>query len=106
MGHAREALGWSAADPLGGTVGADQLGMGGLEVQQLAVEPVVHRILHLRSIEHVVGVGSPIQQAAQFLGPGVVISDGRTHAGSGSGELLDAIDAPVVFHLHEGEVEG
>jgi hypothetical protein len=50
-------------------------------------------------------VGSPLQQAAQFLDPGAVISDGSTHAGSGSGELLDAIDAPVVFHLHKGEVE-
>ena len=106
VGHAREPLCRGSPDPLRGTVRADQLGVGRLGVQQLAVEPVVHRILHLRSIQHVIGVGSPLQQAPQLLGPGAVISDDRTHAGSGSGELLDAIDPPVVFHLHEGEVEG
>ena len=43
--------------------------MGCFELQQFPVQPVVHRILHLGGIQHVVGVGGPIEQSPQFYEP-------------------------------------
>ena len=44
------------ADPLGGTLGRQQLGVGRFERLQLAKQPVVLRVGDLRRVEHVVGV--------------------------------------------------
>ena len=67
--HAAEAVGRLPPHSLGRTVGAEQLGEGALQLQQLPVEPVVDRVLHQGSIEHVVGVGGPLEELAQFGGP-------------------------------------
>ena len=60
--HAGEALRRGAAHPLGGAVRRHQAWVGGLEIEQLAVELVVNRIVELGGIEHVVGMGGPAQQ--------------------------------------------
>ena len=64
--HRREAIAGGSAHPLAGAVGGDQLGILLLQLQQLAVEAVIDRVLHLGCIEHVVGVGGLIQQLAEF----------------------------------------
>ena len=59
--NACEPLSGRAAYPLGGAVSTQQLGVLLLKVQQLPVEPVVNGIFEFRCIEHVIGVGSPVQ---------------------------------------------
>ena len=53
---------------LGGAVGGDQLRLVLLKVGQFPVETVIDRVLHDRSIEHVVSVGGSVEQVPQFGG--------------------------------------
>ena len=76
MLHAAEPLSRSAPHPLTGAVWGDQLRVGCFQLQQLSVEAVVDRILHFWSIQHVVGVGGPLQQLPQFAGAGLVGGSG------------------------------
>ena len=76
MLDALEARRWGAPHPLGEAVGGDQLRVGGFELQQLPIEAVVNRILHLGSIEHVVGMGGPGEQPPQLVGAGLAHSRG------------------------------
>ena len=69
MGHVGEPLCWGPAHPLGGAIGSHQFRMGCFKLQQFPVQTVVHRILHLWSIQHVVGVGGPIEQLSQLAEP-------------------------------------
>ena len=66
MLDALEALSRSASHPLGGAVGGLQLRVGALQLEQFAVKPVVDRILHLGSIQYVIGMGGAVEQGAQF----------------------------------------
>ena len=59
--NACESLRWRTAHPLGGAVSAQQLGVLLLEFQQLPVEPVINGIFEFRCIQHVIGVGSPVE---------------------------------------------
>ena len=68
MGHAGESLGGSSTHALGGAVGDHQLGVSGLQIQQFAIKAVVDRVLHLGSIQHVIGVGCSGEQLPQFSG--------------------------------------
>ena len=74
--HADEAVGRRAAHPLGGAVGAEQLRVGLLELQQFAIEAVIDRVLHQRRVEHVVSVGGAIEEGPQFLGPLALVAGG------------------------------
>ena len=89
MLHLLEALGRLAAHPLGGAVGAAQLWVGLLQLQQLPIQPVVDRIFHHRCIEHVVGVGGAVEQVPQFSCP-LPLSAGlvRGAGGGAQGEVL------------------
>ena len=108
--HAGEGRRRCSPHPLGGAVRGDQLGVGGLELEQFPVEAVVDRILQLGGIQHVVGVGGVVEQSPQFGGAGLVLV-GCIHAStlrqnnSGCSQLGDAIDPPLLFHLHEGEIQ-
>ena len=44
------------------------------QLEQLAIEAVVDRVLHHRSIENVIGVAGTVEQLPQFRGPLVRIS--------------------------------
>lgn len=44
------------------------------QFDQFAIEAVVDRVLHQRSIEYVVGVAGTVEQLPQFRGPLVRIS--------------------------------
>ena len=44
------------------------------QLEQLAIEAVVDRVLHHRSIENVIGVAGTVEQVPQFRGPLVRIS--------------------------------
>ena len=89
MLHLLEALGRFVAHPLGGAVGAAQLRVGLLQLQQLPIQPVVDRIFHHRRIEHVVGVGGAVEQISQFSCP-LPLSAGlvRGAGGGAQGEVL------------------
>ena len=77
MLNACEPLSGRAAHPLGGAVSTQQLRVLLLKVQQLPVEPVVNGIFEFRCIQHVIGVGSTIQQLPQFGSPQLLLGRGR-----------------------------
>ena len=86
MAHAAESLRRAASHPLARAVRAQQLRVGAFQLQQLPVEAVVDRVLHHRSVEHVIGVGGAVEQAAQFGGTGLL---GGTGPRGGAGRLGD-----------------
>ncbi len=57
------------ADPLGGGIGRDQLGMGGFELLQFAVEGVVVGVGDLGGVEHVVAILVMPDQLAELRQP-------------------------------------
>src|SRR5205823_1659564 len=58
------------ADPVGGAVGGLELGMLGLELLQLAEQPVVLGVRQLRLVEDVVGLVRALDEPPQLGGPG------------------------------------
>src|SRR5204862_6139036 len=58
------------ADAVGGAVGGLELGMLGLELLQLAKQPVVLGIRQLRLVEDVVGLVRALDEPPQLGGPG------------------------------------
>ena len=72
--NAGEPFRRSSAHPLGGAVGPLQVWMVLFQLEQLAIEAVVDRVLHHWSIENVIGVAGTVEQLPQFRGPLVRIS--------------------------------
>ena len=68
VAHAAEARRRCSPHALGGAIGADQAGVGTLQIQELAIEAVVDRVLHHGGIEHVVRVRGLVQKGTQFAG--------------------------------------
>ena len=111
VSHAGESFGGRSSHPLSRAVCHHQLRMSSLQIKQFAVEPVVDRILKLRGIQHVIGMGRSGEQLPQFCGAFAVLircgfrgrrSHGRNDSALDSG---DPLDFPAVLHLGEGEVE-
>ncbi len=48
-----------------------------LKVQQLPVEPVVDGVFKFRGIQHVIGVGCPVQELPQFGSPQLLLGGER-----------------------------
>ena len=68
--HGGEGLGATAARALGRAVGRDQLGMGLLQLNQLAVQPVVLGVGDLGPVQDMVEVVVPVDLLAQLVDPG------------------------------------
>ena len=66
--HAAESLRRLPPHALGGAVGADQLRLVLLKFGQFPVETVIDRVFHHRCVEHVVSVGSSVEQEPEFGG--------------------------------------
>ena len=64
--HAAEPICRCSSHALGGAIGSLQAGIRLLELQEFAVEAVVDRVFHHRSIENVIGVSCPIEQLTQL----------------------------------------
>ena len=82
--NAAESCRWRPPHALGRTVGADQLWIVLLKLEQLPVKAVIDRVLHLRCIEDVIGVGRLVQQLAQLLCARLGSGIGQGRHGRGS----------------------
>ena len=111
MGNAGEPLGRAAPHALGGTFWDDKLRMDCLQIHQFAIQPVIDRVLHFRSIQHVVGVGCPREQPPELCSAfAILIVSGLWHScghrtSNSAFNGGDPFDFPGVFDLGEGEVE-
>ncbi len=77
----REQLVTRSSRPLGGALGRDQLGMRGLQLDQLAPEPVVLGVADLGSVLGVVEIVVAVDLLPQGFDPGDHVGRGR-HRGS------------------------
>ena len=71
--NAAEARSRCAAHPLCGTVCAEKGWIRLFEIHQFAVETVVDRVFKNRVVEHVIGVGRPVEQTPKLGSPLVAI---------------------------------
>src|SRR6185437_8309166 len=79
VAYLRELVGGGRADALGRRVGRDELGVGGLELDELVEGAVVGGVVDRRVVEHVILVEPAVEQRPQLGGALGGGGDARGH---------------------------